>query len=176
MRLIKLYYIFSYDMADYIKEIKKERISNITQISNKILSNITDNNIIKGNIFLVIHYILLSIYVLLVFFLPINRLNIILLICLVIIHNSINLYFGKWYTCILVKLERYFYDDLNWYGPNTPIFKIFGLNNRENLKYMQLINLIGWILLFTYYIYRIFKKFFSKNSIEEKKISDNKNK
>ena len=61
MRFIKLYYIFRYDMSDSIKEIKKERVSKITQFSNKLLDYITDNSINKGNIILGLHFILLLI-------------------------------------------------------------------------------------------------------------------
>lgn len=162
-------------MTEEIKDIKSKRILNFREFCNKILNYLTDNNIVKGNIILSTHLILLSIYCLLVFFLPINRLNIIILSCLVIIHNFVNIYFGEWYKCILVKLERYFYDDLTWYGPNTPFFKILGINSKENNKYMQLINLFGWILLFTYYFYRIYKKFFSKKNINNEKLDKSSN-
>lgn len=109
-------------MDDDIKEIKKKRVSNITQIFCKILNYITDNNIIKGNIVLSIHCLFILIYFLLIFFFPVNVTYIILLICLALVHISINQYFGRWSICILVKIERYFYDDLSWYGPFTKIF------------------------------------------------------
>jgi hypothetical protein len=160
-------------MANSIKEIKTERLSNLTQMINKMFNYITDNNIIKGNIILGIDYLVILIYFLLVFIVQLNRLNIILLVCLIIINICVNLYFGKWDTSLLVKLEQYFYNDLDWYGINTIFFKKFGLD-RENHKYMQIFNIIMWILLFSYYMYRIFKRFFSKNSIKQQKVSDNK--
>jgi hypothetical protein len=40
---------------------------------------------------------------------------------------------------------------------------------------MQLINLFGWTLLFTYYFYRIYKKFFSKKNINNKKLDKSSN-
>ena len=69
-----------------IKQIKKERLYNITNLTDNILNYITDNNIIKGNILLSLHHILFLLYVLLIIILPINQLNIVLWVCLVIIH------------------------------------------------------------------------------------------
>ena len=49
-----------------IKQIKKERLYNITNLTDNILNYITDNNIIKGNILLSSHHILFLLYVLLI--------------------------------------------------------------------------------------------------------------
>ena len=146
-----------------IKQIKKERLYNITNLTDNILNYITDNNIIKGNILLSSHHILFLLYVLLIIILPINQLNIVLWVCLVIIHISVNIYFGKWHKCVLVKLERYFYNDDSWYGPMTPFYKLFNLNNRECNKYMETTNLLAWTLLFLYYFYRLYCYFIKKN-------------
>lgn len=55
-------------MTEEIKDIKSKRILNFREFCNKILNYLTDNNIVKGNIILFTHLILLSIYCLLVFF------------------------------------------------------------------------------------------------------------
>lgn len=161
-------------MSEEIKVIKRERIANITKFTDNILSYVTNEMTTKGNIIYIIHLLIVIIYLALMIFLPINRLNIIILVCLIIIHNSVNLYYAKWDTCILLKLERYFYNDTSWYGQNTPIFKLLGINSQETHKLRQLFNFTGWTLLYIYYIYRLFKKFFYKKNKENSKINKKK--
>jgi hypothetical protein len=161
-------------MSDEIKIIKRERMANITKFTDNILSYVTNEMTTKGNIILIIHLLIVIIYLVLMIFLPINRLNIVILVCVIIIHNSVNLYYAKWDTCILLKLERYFYNDISWYGQNTPIFKKLGINDQDSHKYRQLFNFTGWILLYIYYIYRIFKKFFNKKNKKDSKVDKKK--
>ena len=151
-------------MTDSIKEIKKERLNHITEVVSSILGKLTSNQITQGNIILLLHWILIGLYILFIIFLPITKINVIILLSLMLLHNSINIYYGKLTTCLFVKFERHFYNDLSWWGPNTFIYKLLGIDNRENLFYIQLYNLSGWIMLYGYYFYRLYKAFCNKNN------------
>ena len=76
---------------DNIINIKKERFSNIVSYIDNTLSYITNNNQVKGNIILVIHYILILTIIILAILLPINRLNSVILWCIITILLSINI-------------------------------------------------------------------------------------
>lgn len=151
-------------MTNDIREIKRERLKNITDFTDNLLSYVTNNNIIKGNIIIFFHYSMILVYLSLMIFLPINRLNIIILFCIILIHNTVNIYYAKWDTCVLVKFERLFFNDYTWYGPNTRFFKLFNMNNPEYHRYMQIFNLTGWLLLYLFYFYRLVAYFFNKNN------------
>ena len=156
-------------MIDSINEIKKDRLNKITEFTSNILGKVTSDKISQGNIILFLHWILIGLYILFIIFLPITKVNVIILLSLMLLHNSINIYYGKCTTCLFVKFERYFYDDQSWYGPNTFIYKILGINNRENLFYTQLYNLSGWVILYLYYFYRLYKAFYNKRNNKNKK-------
>lgn len=163
-------------MTNDIREIKRERMKNITNFTDNLLSYITTNNIYKGNIIIFFHYTMILVYLLLMIFLPINRLNIIILFCIILIHNTVNIYYAKWDTCVLVKFERLFFNDYSWYGPNTRLFKLLDMNKPEYHKYMQLFNLSGWLLLYLFYFYRLYCHFFTKNKKRHTKKAKAKNK
>ena len=151
-----------------ILEIKRERIENLKIFINKLLTYITDNNTIKGNIILYLHIFIMLLYVVYVIYLPINTINIFVIILIMFIHNLINIYFGTWNRCILVKLERYFYEDDIWFGPNTPIFKMLGMSDKKYQKNIQFYNLSFWVILYFYYFYRLYKCFFTKSNTTHK--------
>ena len=160
-----------FSMTNDIKEIKRERMKQITNFTDNLLSYVTSSNIIKGNIIIFFHYAMILVYLSLMIFLPINRLNIIILFCIILIHNTVNIYYAKWDTCVLVKFERLFFNDYSWYGPNTRLFKLFNMNKPEYHKYMQIFNLSGWILLYLFYFYRLYNHIFNKNRKDKR---DNK--
>lgn len=137
-------------------EIKKERVDYILSFFDKLLSKLSDNQIIKGNIILAFHWLIMILYIIFTLFSPLSYINISFVFLLIFLHNSINLYFGSLDKCILVKLERYFYNDKSWYGPNTPFFRFIGMSNRDDQKTIQFYNLSFWILLYIYYFIRIF--------------------
>ena len=146
-----------------IINIKKQRFSNIVSYIDNILSYITNNNIIKGNIILVIHYVLIFSIIILAVGLPINRQNSILLWCIIIILLSTNIYYSKLGTCFWLKLERYFYNDKSWYGINNPFYKILGIDNKDCYKQMLAFTVLGWFIILLFYLYRIYLKYKNKN-------------
>ena len=127
------------------------------------ISYITNNNIIKGNIILVIHYVLIFSIIILAVGLPINRQNSILLWCIIIILLSTNIYYSKLGTCFWLKLERYFYNDKSWYGINNPFYKILGIDNKDCYKQMLAFTVLGWFIILLFYLYRIYLKYKNKN-------------
>lgn len=143
-------------MINEFGDIKKERVNNILSFFDKILSNISESQIVKGNIILGFHWLIMILYIIFTIFSPLSYINILFVFLLMFLHNSINVYFGSLDKCILVKLERYFYDDKSWYGPNTPFFRFIGMSNRDDQKTIQFYNLSFWILLYIYYFIRIF--------------------
>ena len=146
-----------------IINIKKQRFSNIVSYIDNILSYITNNNMIKGNIILVIHYILIFSIIILAVGLPINRQNSIILWCIIIILLSTNIYYSKLGTCFWLKLERYFYNDKSWYGINNPFYKILGIDNKDCYKQMLAFTVLGWFIILLFYLYRIYLKYKNKN-------------
>jgi hypothetical protein len=153
---------------DNIINIKKERFSNIVSYIDNTLSYITNNNQVKGNIILVIHYILILTIIILAILLPINRLNSVILWCIITILLSINIYYSKLGTCFWLKLERYFYDDKTWYGINTPVYKLFGINNKDCYKQMLSYTIMGWLIILLFYVYRIYLKYTNKKLVNKK--------
>jgi hypothetical protein len=150
-----------------IINIKKQRFSNIVSYIDNKLSYITNNNMIKGNIILVVHYILIFSIIILAVGLPINRQNIILFWCIIIISLSTNIYYSKLGTCFWLKLERYFYNDKSWYGINNLFYKILGINNKDCYKQMLGFTIFGWFIIFIFNMYRIYLKY--KNNKPNKK-------
>ena len=146
-----------------IINLKKQRYSNIVSYIDNILSYITNNNMIKGNIILVIHYILIFSIIILAVGLPINRQNSIILWCIIIILLSTNIYYSKLGTCFWLKLERYFYNDKSWYGINNPFYKILGIDNKDCYKQMLAFTVLGWFIILLFYLYRIYLKYKNKN-------------
>jgi hypothetical protein len=148
--------------------IKKQRFSDIVSYIDNKLSYITDNNMIKGNIILVVHYILIFSIIILAVGLPINRQNIVLLWCIIIILLSTNIYYSKLGTCFWLKLERYFYNDKSWYGINNPFYKILGIDNKDCYKQMLAFTVFGWFIILIFYLYRIYLKYKNNKPNKEK--------
>jgi hypothetical protein len=148
--------------------IKKQRFSNIVSYIDNKLSYITNNNMIKGNIILVVHYILIFSIIILAVGLPINRQNIVLLWCIIIILLSTNIYYSKLGTCFWLKLERYFYNDKSWYGINNPFYKILGIDNKDCYKQMLAFTVFGWFIILIFYLYRIYLKYKNNKPNKEK--------
>lgn len=148
--------------------IKKQRFSDIVSYIDNKLSYITDNNMIKGNIILVVHYILIFSIIILAVGLPINRQNIVLLWCIIIILLSTNIYYSKLGTCFWLKLERYFYNDKSWYGINNPFYKILGIDNKDCYKQMFAFTVFGWFIILIFYLYRIYLKYKNNKPNKEK--------
>tara|TARA_B100001093_G_scaffold518368_1_gene602929 strand:+ start:1684 stop:2130 length:447 start_codon:yes stop_codon:yes gene_type:complete len=137
-------------------EIKIEKLINFVS---DILDPITHNDKAKGYIILSLHYILGIIYFILIFKAKINAINITLLLIIVIIHFSLNIYYKKFSTCILVKLERKFFNDKHWFGPLYPLFDLFSYATWDNYRnYIHYIIIYSWIILAIFYIYRVYNE------------------
>ena len=132
-------------------EIKKERVDYILSFFDKLLSKLSDNQIIKGNIILAFHWLIMILYIIFTLFSPLSYINISFVFLLMFLHNSINLYFGSLDKCILVKLERYFYDDKSWYGPNTPFFRFIECLIGRSKQYNFIIYHFDFIVYLLFY-------------------------
>ena len=145
-------------VRDY--NIKKNRINKANIYLDELLSNITDDNNTKGNIIVGFHWFIMALYIVLTILSPLTYINIFLVFILIVIHNTINIYFGSLDKCILVKLERYFYQDKSWYGPNTPFFRYINMCTEDDQKIILYLNLSFWITLYIFYLLRLLNKFY----------------
>jgi hypothetical protein len=134
------------------KEQKKERIINTTNYIDNLLTNQITNKE-KGYIILCIHYIIIiaeAIYI--ICFKP-SMINNVIICIILLINLAIFLYYGG-NGCILVRLERYFFDNKDWFGPITIIYQLLNIPITEKTQYYSelffnslWIIAIMWILL-----------------------------
>ena len=144
------------EYCDYSKEVKKERLSKISNYLDKYLDSYTKDNKKKGDIYLMIHIIGILTLILLYIFIPINKYSITAIIGLGLLQGLTNKYFGQ-NGCIVTRLERFYYDDKNWFGPVT--FFILFLNKNPTRFNVDLSIGISSSIIVMYYIYRLYNRF-----------------
>jgi hypothetical protein len=146
------------------KEIKRERIEKAINFVAKLFSYITDNKQLIGYIILIFHWLFVVFefgFFSLLF--NVNIKTIILIFLTLIIHLFIHLYYGG-NGCIFTRLERHFFNNSDWYGPITIIYKILGIKITDKDKYTsEIIHIIAWILLSIFIVYKIYKTYKSNN-------------
>ena len=142
------------EYGDYSKEEKRERITNLSKKIDKYLHVITSDNKKKGDIMLLIHLIGMITLLILYIYIPINRYSIGIIIILGIFQIITNKYFGR-AGCVVTRLERLYYNDVEWYGPFSFILLLVGKKpTRFNID--LLIGIVN-IMVILYYMYRISK-------------------
>ena len=155
------YYIgltFLQHYFDHSKETKVKRLSSLTDYINKFIYNFTQDNNKIGNLILVIHILFIITLIILYIIIPVNNFTFALIIMIGITQISVNRYFGA-SGCFLTRLERYYYNNKNWFGPFTSMFIFLNIEPcRFNIDFFI------WILttvIIINYIYKVYK-FYTK--------------
>tara|TARA_Y100000389_G_C17466422_1_gene526067 strand:- start:179 stop:661 length:483 start_codon:yes stop_codon:yes gene_type:complete len=152
------------------KEEKKERITKLINFIEKISINFTDNKSVIGYIIFIIHYILIALIFAYTIFNKITVVSYIILFSIVVCSSLVNLYYGS--GCTLVRLERHFFNNKEWFGPTTIFYKIFNISTTiENKHISERLSIIFWlcfIIFLSYKLYLTYKKKSNTNEIEIK--------
>ena len=153
------------------KEIKKERISTIINYIDKLLNTVTEKKMIKGYIVLVFHWLFVILEFGFFSIFPVNIVSIITISIIILIHTYTHIYYGA-SGCIITRIERNFFDDNEWFGPITIIYRILGIpTTHENHRSSEIIHAIAWILLVIYMIYKIYKTYAIKPQNSSSEVS-----
>ena len=139
---------------DYTKETKVKRLATIIDYINQFIYNFTQDNNKIGNILILINILFIIILIILYIFIPVNNFTIALIIGIGITHLFTNRYFGP-SGCVLARLERYYYNNKNWFGPFTLMFLFLHVEpSRFNMDLFLFI-MSGIIII--NYLYRVHK-------------------
>ena len=152
-------------------EEKKERLSKLITLIENLFNKFTDNKLIIGYTIFAIHCLSIALLFGFVIFNNITIINFVIIFSILVGSLIVNLYYGG-KGCTLVKLERYFFDCKEWYGPTTIFYKIFNIPaNIENKHISEKISFVSWsgftIFLF-YKLYQIYKTKFSNTVLSRK--------
>ena len=145
---------FSQVKLDYSKEEKERKLLKFSKFFERFLVGYDEKK--KGDIFLSIHILGITLLLILYYIVPINKYTILSIIGLGAWQNITNKYFGQ-NGCILTRLERFYYKDNNWFGPVT--FIILALNKEPTRFNVDLMIGIGSSITVMYYLYRLYRKF-----------------
>lgn len=142
------------------KEEKEKRLAKLINFIEKIFNKFTDNKSLIGYTILLLHCLLIAAIFGYVIFNNITAISFAVIVCILLCILIINLYYGR--GCTLVKLERHFFDNKEWYGPVTIFYIIFNISTKIENKHMsENISIIGWIcftILLFYKLYQTNKK------------------
>ena len=137
-------------------ETKKERIIRTTDYIDNLL-NIRRKT--KGYIILLIHFIVIALQALYFIYFKPSYINGVIIAIILLANLTIFLYYGG-NGCVLVRLERYFLDDNEWYGPITIIYKLFNIPITETTQYYSELLFNGlWTLAILYLIIKGLRPF-----------------
>ena len=141
------------------KEIKKERIAAIINCIDKILDTFTDKKMTKGYTVLVLHWLFVILEFGFFSLFSVNIVSIIIIFSIMLIHGYAHIYYGG-SGCIITRIERNFFDDNEWYGPITILYRMLGISTtHENHRSSEIIHGIAWIVLVIYMVYKIYKTY-----------------
>ena len=141
------------------KSLKRERITKACNLVENLLTNFTDNKKHMGYIVVLSHILFILVEFGLILFLEFTNINIIFLFLIILCHGITHLYYGG-NGCIVTRIERHLFNDKDWYGMITIIYKIFNISITEPIKFYSEIGIIFlWTILIIHFIYRLLNKF-----------------
>ena len=148
-------------------EEKKERLKKLTTNLLSFVNKFTENNNTIGYTILILHYLFIGYIYFFVLSKALTLISFSIILIILICILKVNLYYGG-NGCTLVKLERYFFDDKEWYGPPTIFYILFNIPIIEENKYISRnISFTVWtifLIIFSYKSYHsnLFTKIKSK--------------
>jgi hypothetical protein len=149
----------------YNKEKKLERMTHLINVIENLFNKFTTNKNVIGHTIRTIHTLWILILIILLLVSP-TITNIILLICYNIIMHGINAYFGGGSPkgCVLTRLERYFFEDKDYYGGINTFYNLINKSPPKNTqKHLENLLMFLWLLIIGCIIYKI-SKCLSKNT------------
>jgi len=140
----------------YDKEKKRERMIKVISF----IEQFSSNKKVTGYIILIFHILLILTGLFFLIDLEPTQPNLILIIFGCIFIHSTNIYYGGGtpFGCVLVRLERYFLENKQYYGPINLIYKILNKSPTEGIQFQsEVIFTILWLIVFGYIAYKLSK-------------------
>lgn len=144
----------------YNKEKKLERMSRLIALIENLFNKFTTNKNVIGYTLIIIHILYVLIIILSLLFCKPTIVNIALLIAGCIAIHCINGYYGGGTPvgCVLIRLERYFFKDKEYYGGINTVYRILNKSKTPNMRQQsEEIFIFLWLVIFAYIIYKISK-------------------